>query len=243
MSNAAAVELWGLILSRFTGHEKEPGVSRSTHKFARLDAIARKGELGSVLIRLMMVINDMSLAMDAQRRWAEDAKSDREHRERGAKIYFIRLQISHIYEAMGIVKEIRDSPTLMRAVDRSDPFTKKAFKALLAFIDSPEFKKVMGRIRNNLTFHYDRKTIELALGSLVARHPSASGSMSLGDEPHNWFFEPGDMVSDRAAVREIFKVPEGADVAAEADKIVLRLHAIVQMFGAFAGSLIWQNSR
>jgi len=48
-------------------------VSRSTHKFARLDAIASKGELGSVLIRLMMIINDMSLAMDAQRRWTEDA--------------------------------------------------------------------------------------------------------------------------------------------------------------------------
>ena len=94
-------------------------MSSSTHKFARLDAIASKGELGSVLIRLMMVINDMSLAMDAQRRWTEDAKNERKHRERGAKIYFIRLQISHIYEAMKIVKEIRDSPDLMKAVDRS----------------------------------------------------------------------------------------------------------------------------
>ena len=77
-------------------------MSRSTHKFARLDAIVSKGELGSVLIRLMMAINDMSLAMDAQRRWTEDSMKNREHRERGAKIYFIRLQISHIYEAMKI---------------------------------------------------------------------------------------------------------------------------------------------
>jgi hypothetical protein len=218
-------------------------VSRSTHKFARLDAIASKGELGSVLIRFMMVINDMSLAMDAQRRWTEDAKDEREHRERGAKIYFIRLQISHIYEAMKIVEEIRDNPELMKAVDRSDRFTKKGFAGLLAFIGSSEFEKVMGRIRNNLTFHYDPKTIERALASLVAKHPDASGSMSLGDEPHNWFFEPGDMVGDRAAVREIFKVPEGADVLAETDKIVMRLHDIIQMFGGVAGSLIWQNSR
>jgi len=86
-------------------------VSRSTHKFARLDAFTSKGALGSVLIRLMMVINDMSLAMDAQRRWTEEARSERKHRERGAKIYFIRLQISHIYEAMQIVEEIRDSPS------------------------------------------------------------------------------------------------------------------------------------
>jgi hypothetical protein len=108
---------------------------------------------------------------------------------------------------------------------------------------SPEFQKVMGRIRNNLTFHYDPKTIERAMQSLVTKFPEASGTMSLGDEPHNWFFEPGDMVGDRAAVREIFKVPEGADVREETDKIVMRLHHIIETFGGFAGSLIWQNSR
>ena len=224
-------------------HRGDRDVSRSTHNFARLDAIASKGALGGVLIRLMMVINDMALAMDAQRRWVEDDKKERKHRERGAKIYFIRLQISHIYEAMKIVQEIQNSPELMKAVDRSDGFTKKGFAALLAFSGSPEFEKIMGRIRNNLTFHYDPKTIERALTSLVAKHPDASGSMSLGDEPHNWFFEPGDMVGDRAAVREIFKVSEGADIIAETDKIVLRLHQIIQMFGGFAGSLIWQNSK
>jgi hypothetical protein len=191
----------------------------------------------------MMVINDMSLAMDAQRRWTEDAMKERKHREQGAKIYFIRLQISHIYEAMKIIKEIRDSPELMKAVDRSDRFTKKGFAALLAFAGSTEFEKVMGRIRNNLTFHYDPKTIERALASLVAKHPDASGSMSLGHEPHNWFFQPGDMVGDRAAVREIFKVSEGTDAVAETDKIVMRLHDIIQLFGGFAGGLIWQNSR
>jgi hypothetical protein len=59
----------------------------------------------------------------------------------------VRLQISHIYEAMKIVKEIRDSPALMKAVDRSDRFTKRGFAALLAFAGSPEFEKVMDRGR------------------------------------------------------------------------------------------------
>ena len=184
----------------------------------------------------------MSLAADAQRRWTEDPKREREHRQRGAKIYFMRLQISHIFEALTIIEEIRDNPDLMKAVDRSDKFTKKGFASLLAFIGSPEYR-MMARIRNNLTFHYDPKTMERAIASLVARHPDATGSISLGDEPHNWYFEPGDMVGDRAAVREIFKVPETADVAAETDKIVLRIHEIVQLFGGFAGSLIWQNTK
>lgn len=217
-------------------------MGRSTHKYTRLAAIASKGKLGSVLVRLSAVINDMSLAADAQRRWTEDAGKEREHRQRGAKIYFMRLQISHIFEAMTIVKEIRDTPDLMKSVDRSDSFTKKGFAKLLAFLDSPEYK-LMARIRNNLTFHYDPTTIERALVSLVAKHPDATGAMSLGDEPHNWFFEAGDMVSDRVVVREIFKVPEGTDVGTETDKIVMRLHEIVQLFGGFAGSLIWQNSK
>jgi len=217
-------------------------VGNSTHKYARLDALASKGDLGSVLVRLMAVINDMSLAADAQRRWAEDPKTERAHRQRGAKIYFMRLQISHIFEALTIIEEIQYNPNLMKAVDRSDRLTKKGFVALVAFINSPEYK-IMARIRNNLTFHYDPKTMERALASLVAKYPDATGSISLGDEPHNWYFELGDMVGDRAAVREIFKVPEGADVAIETDKIVLRIHEIVQLFGGFAGSLIWQNSR
>jgi hypothetical protein len=217
-------------------------VSRSSHKYARLDALASKGKLGSVLVRLMMVVNDMSIAMDAQRRWTEDADEHRAQRENGAKIYFVRLQISHIFEAMKIIAEISSDPALMMVVDRAGSRTKKAFAALLAFNGSTEFK-IMARIRNNLTFHYDPRTIELAVASLVAKHPDVSGSLSLGDEPHNWFFELGEMVGNRAAVREIFKVPEGANVGAETDKIVMRLHEVVQMFGGVAASLIWQNSR
>jgi hypothetical protein len=44
---------------------------------------------------------------------------------------------------------------------------------------------MMTRIRSNLTFHYDPKVIERTLASLVAKHPDASGPMSLGDDPHS----------------------------------------------------------
>jgi hypothetical protein len=185
----------------------------------------------------------MSLAMDAQRRWTEDPIKQRKHRERGARIYFLRLQLAHIYEAMKIIEEIRRTPSLMIAVDRSGGRTRKAFDALVAFMAGPQYRDIMGRMRNKLTFHYDKTIVESALASLVAKHPDASGTMSLGDEPHNWYFEPGDMVGERAAVREIFKVPEGADVVAEADKIVIELDKIKGLFGGFAGCLIWENAK
>jgi hypothetical protein len=214
----------------------------STTRIIQLSRIASQGDLGSVLIRLMIAINDMALAHDALRLWAEEEEHSRKHRERGGKIYFVRLQISHIYEALSIVKEIRDSPALMKAVERSSRRTQAAFEKLAQFIDSDKFEKIMGRIRNNLTFHYDPKTIGRALQALLEKHPTALGSISLGDDPLDWYCEPGDMIVDRAGVRDIFKVPEGVDVREETDRIIMYLHGIVQIFGGFAASLIWENS-
>jgi hypothetical protein len=218
-------------------------MSNSTTKNVRLGSIADRGKLGSVLIRLVMVMNDMSLAMDGLGWWVNDNERPRQHREVGARIYFARLQLSHLYEGMKIVEEIRNDAELMNAVDASGSFTRKCFAKLVAFRDSDEYEKIMGRIRNNLTFHYDPKTISSALQTLASKNPDARGSLTLGNDPLNWFCEPGDMVADRAAVREIFKVPEGADVREEVDKIVMRLHAMVQTFGGFAGGLIWENTR
>jgi hypothetical protein len=167
----------------------------------------------------------------------------RRHREVGARIYFVRLQLSHLYEGLKIVQEINDDTELKNVVDTSGAFIRKCFAKLVAFRGSAEYEKIMGRIRNNLTFHYDPKTISSALETLAAKNPDARGSLTLGDDPINWFCEPGDMVGDRAAVREIFKIPEGVDVREEVDKIVMRLHEIVQLFGGFAGGLIWENSR
>jgi len=73
----------------------------------------------------------------------------------------------------------------MKAVDRSSRRARTAFNALVAFMASPPFRDVMGRMRNKLTFHYDPRIVESTLASLVAKHPDATGSVSLGDEPHN----------------------------------------------------------
>ena len=62
----------------------------------------------------------------------------------------------------------------------------------------------------------------------------------MGRDALDWYFEPGDMVQNRAGVREIFKVPDGADVQEEADKILGDLHRISDIFGRFAGNFIWR---
>src|SRR5260221_5069784 len=102
----------------------------STTRNVRLGAIAGKGKLGSVLIRLMMVMNDMSLAMDGLARWTGDNETNRQHRQVGARIYFVRLQLSHLYEGLKIVREINGDTELKNAVDASGAFTRKCFAKL-----------------------------------------------------------------------------------------------------------------
>jgi hypothetical protein len=55
-------------------------------------------------------------------------------------------------------------------------------------------------------------TTDLRIAAVAAKSPEVRGSLTLGEEPVNWFCEPGDLVGDRVAVREIFKVPDTADV-------------------------------
>jgi hypothetical protein len=98
----------------------------------------------------------------------------------------------------------------------------------------------MRRIRNNLAFHYDATMAEKQLIELVAEHPGTNGAITMGSDALDWFFAPGDMVRERVGVREVFKVPRGANVREETDKILDELHEISDVFGRFAGNFIWQ---
>jgi hypothetical protein len=65
----------------------------------------------------------------------------------------------------------------------------------------------------------------------------------MGHDALDWYFEPGAMVADRAGVRDIFDIPEDANVQEEADKALMRLNEIAQKFGGFAGNFIWRHTR
>lgn len=140
----------------------------------------------------------------------------------------LQPQLAHLYEALTIVREINDDTQLRDAVDTSGALIRKCRAKLVAFRAGAEYEKITGRIRNHLTLHYDPKTIFSALETLAAKTPDARGSLTLSDDPITWICEPGDMIGDRATMREIFKIQEAADVREEVGKIVMRLHKIAQ---------------
>jgi hypothetical protein len=102
--------------------------------------------------------NDITLAEDAFSRWVEEERPAWKGRQTGAKMYFFRLQISHIHEAMEVIKQIKKDHLL--AVEATDPRTRESFAALQAFLKSDDYKKIAKLMRHFVTFHYQQGPVE-----------------------------------------------------------------------------------
>ena len=50
--------------------------------------------------------------------------------------------------------------------------------------------------------------------------PHVQMAISLGDDPLDWHYEPGDRIIDDAVVNWVFAIPEGSDISKEVDKLV-----------------------
>lgn len=161
-------------------------------------------------------------------------------------MYFIRLQVSHLNEALKIIRELHDDVSLMKIVDQCDPQTRASFATLEEFMPGgaqhDQFAKVAGRIRQNLGFHYDEtgKLITKALNDRLAKYGASPSSVTRGNVAQLWHFALADEILDRIVVREIWKIPETADLRAEADKMALWIHEILLAFVDFCGEFIWK---
>jgi hypothetical protein len=159
-------------------------------------------------------------------------------------MYFVRLQVSHLNEALKIIRELRDDPSLMKLVDRCDAQTRASFTKLEQFMPGgaqhDQFAKVAGRIRQNLGFHYDEsgKLIAKALKDRVAKYGASPSSITRGSTAHLWHFELADEILDRIVVREIWKISEPGDLRTEADKMAMWIHDILLAFVDFCGEFI-----
>jgi hypothetical protein len=215
----------------------------SRTKIVNISKLAADPRLGSILVRLMMVLNDFSIANDAVGFWRADESPKRQARSAEAARYFVGLQISHVFEGMlDIVRQIETTPALMDAVNRCDAPTRTEFAALVAYRATQDFQQIMGRIRNNLAFHYTPGLAERTLVALATQHPDTMASISMGSDALDWYFEPGDRVRERVGVREVFRIPHGANVREEADAILMKLHEISDIFGRFAGNFVWHHT-
>jgi len=187
----------------------------------------------------MMALNDLSLADDGLGRWEQEANPRLANRKLGGKRYFLRTLLSHVFEALAIIKEIMGDVELRSAVDTCDATTQASFEKLVTFLGSDDYKLLL-KIRNNLAFHYGARIVQQSIVHLAEKIPNKLISCSMGDEAINWHFVPGEWVENDIIVRAIFAI-EDADketVQSKTNEITVRLHDIVQSLADFGGHFI-----
>ncbi len=194
-------------------------------------------KLGSVILRLMIAMNDIGITNTSMVEWEKTEDPKKKKRWRGGVLYFGRVQSAHLFEALSIVKQIRDDKDLMATVDRADKRTQESFQTVAKFIDDPDYN-IMAKMRNVIAFHYEPKLAVRRLQKLVDKSPDHSMLYSLGSDTLDWYFELGDLIAEEIVIWDIFKVSEGADIQKAAIEVLDRLHKIGTAFTDFAGYFI-----
>jgi hypothetical protein len=204
---------------------------------ARSARLLQNEKLGSAVLRLMMAMNDIGITNSSMAEWQATDDPKKKARWRGGVLYFGRVQSAHLFEALSIIKEIKEDRDLMASVDSADKATKKSFQVVAKFLDGADYK-MMAKMRNVVAFHYEPKLTFRRLQKLVDRWPDHSMMYSLGSETLDWYFELGDLVADEVVIHEVFGISESADIKEATLEILDRLHVIGTAFTDFAGYFI-----
>jgi hypothetical protein len=71
------------------------------------------------------------------------------------------------------------------------------------------FQNCVGRIRNNLTFHYEQSgdLIERAIADRAARAEARYSTITCGSTAYLWHFQVADEIVDSIAARQVWRVP------------------------------------
>lgn len=213
----------------------------STTRLVKTSDIARKGH-ASVMVRLMMAINDIALVNNALREWNTSDEKRKTVRKSSGRMYFVRVQMAHLFEALEIIKEIRDSPSLTAEVEACSTRTKDSFARVRAFLDTRDYR-LLAQIRNSATFHYDAKRARRGAIAIVQELPNDTSSFTMGSDPLDWYFDLADKVQEKIVVCYIFGVADDADIAKESDAIANRMFDMAEAFGDFAGYFIWERAK
>ncbi|MDR3488415.1 MAG: hypothetical protein P4M05_26380 [Bradyrhizobium sp.] len=219
-------------------------MGRSRTWLAKAPTIASHGPLTDILIRLMLSVNDISLASDANDQWALTSDPRRISRRPGARMYFIRILLAHVYEALEIIKEISESPPLRAFLDDCEERTIRTFQELETFIRSPDMK-TLDKMRNRVSFHYDRQLPGKNLKEIAAITREEYWTYSMGSEPLDWHFKLADAVIDRMVIRDVFglKKPKSLQRSQETEVIARQLEKISITFTDFAAHFVRHYSR
>jgi hypothetical protein len=212
-------------------------MARSTTRVIHTASLATDKELASLVLRLMMSVNDLTMAHNAMVNWASSEERRENRRKDGGLLYYGRMQSGHIYEALLITKKIAATPKLRAYIDQCGASTTTLFSELETFVNGQDHGLLL-RIRNNASFHYDGKLAVRYLEAIVQKSPDHVSSYTLGTETLDWHFELSDLILDTIVVRDIFKLPVDTNLQKNLLAIFERLTVMTNKFTAFVASFI-----
>jgi hypothetical protein len=201
-----------------------------------------QGDEGVLILRLMMACNDLTTANQSLGMYRNDAREKTDYVRWGATMYFVRLQLSHLHEALKVVSEIRNHPKLLRLVGNCPGGSAECFARLLSFADGGAnegaFHKYVELVRHKVTFHYDRRKVGAALNDRARRRGDAAHFMTIADDIGRVRFQVADDLVDTLVCHHIWGIAPGADAGIEADQVANFGFTICKTLVDFAVTLI-----
>jgi hypothetical protein len=217
-------------------------MARTRTLLVSIQKLDRQGDEGVIVLRLMMACNDLTTANQALGACREDKDGKTDYIRRGAAMYFVRLQMAHLHEALKIVNEIRGYPSLLSMIDDCPGQTSDHFAQLLCFVDGGtqrgDFLKYVELVRHRVTFHYDKRTIKRALSDRARRKGDAAHLMTVADDIRRVRFQIADDLVNTLVCHHVWGIPSGTDTQIEADRIADFGFRIYKAFLEFARTFI-----
>jgi hypothetical protein len=214
----------------------------SKTKYTTFKKLSDKDQLGIVLGRLMMAVNDIGVCNDGLGAWmGEQEGAIRKERQQRARMYFVRMLISHTFEALQVLNKINGESDLLKVVHaRSEP-TQEAFSRAIAVVGTDQYK-FFKEVRNSLGFHYLPATVRYTVDRQAGRVPAVNLSLSVGSDNLQWYYEPGDRIIDSFIIRDVFGIPEDADAVKEVDRLIHEMQDVAEHIATFAGYFIMEQA-
>lgn len=198
----------------------------------------------SPLIRLMMACNDIAIANQCLKKFKDDQSKIRKPVQKGALMYFVRLQCGHLNEGLKIIQEIKDNDTLSEGIERCSLNARDSYDKLVACLkggaENKKFEDNIARIRHKTIFHYDNTMVQNALADRAGREEARRSKITLGDDISLFRFEVADDIVDSIVCRHICKIPRNADLRKEIDDIMVWASDIGRSLLDFGGEFIYR---
>lgn len=182
----------------------------------------------SLIIRLMLACNDISLANKCMSYYKNaELKMTEKHVKLGAALYFIRLQCGHLHEVMHLINELNNSlnsvSLLANIFEKCSELTKNDFYKLRDCLENhpnrSEFLNKVEMLRHKTVFHYkDKKLFKDAILRRSTNKKSQYSSITRSKDISCIRFNVADEIIDTIVCRFLWKLEGEENILEQADQ-------------------------